>query len=233
MKLSQKALGWLGGGVTGLLNGLFGSGGGMVAVPLLEHGGDPAPHRSQCWELSVFRVGGFFGGSALPPRRSAGVLGGQPSAGQALLHRPEPDLRGADPVCGRKDVAVIDWVAILAGFGSAVLASMGMGGGSILILYLTLIAGVPQREAQGVNLLFFLPIGAAALWLHWRQGRVDKTAVRQFLPTGLLGALLGTGLAMLADESLLRRGFAVFLLLIGLRQLFPGKPKKKKTGPEE
>ena len=129
-------------------------------------------------------------------------------------------------------MAVIDCVAILAGFGSAVLASMGMGGGSILILYLTLIAGVPQREAQGVNLLFFLPIGAAALWLHWRQGRVDKTAVRQFLPTGLLGALLGTGLAMLADESLLRRGFAVFLLLIGLRQLFPGKPKKKKTGPE-
>lgn len=42
---------------------------------------DPAPHRSQCRELSVFRVGGFFGGSALPPRRSAGVLGGQPSAG--------------------------------------------------------------------------------------------------------------------------------------------------------
>ena len=99
-------------------------------------------------------------------------------------------------------MAVIDWVAILAGFGSAVLASMGMGGGSILILYLTLIAGVPQREAQGVNLLFFLPIGAAALWLHWRQGRVDKTAVRQFLPTGLLGALLGTGLAMLADDSM-------------------------------
>ena len=95
-------------------------------------------------------------------------------------------------------MAVIDWVAILAGFGSAVLASMGMGGGSILILYLTLIAGVPQREAQGVNLLFFLPIGAAALWLHWQQGRVDKTAVQQFLPTGLLGALLGTGLAMLA-----------------------------------
>ena len=43
MKLSQKALGWLGGGATGLLNGLFGSGGGMVAVPLLEHGGlEPA-----------------------------------------------------------------------------------------------------------------------------------------------------------------------------------------------
>ena len=84
-----------------------------------------------------------------------------------------------------------------------------------------------------MNLLFFLPIGAASLWLHWRQGRVDKTAVRQFLPTGLLGAALGTGLAMLADESLLRRGFAVFLLLIGLRQLFPGTSIKKKTGSGE
>ena len=88
-------------------------------------------------------------------------------------------------------MAVIDWIAILAGFGSAVLASLGMGGGSILILYLTLMAGVPQREAQGMNLLFFLPIGAASLWLHWRQGRVDKTAVRQFLPTGLLGCAVG------------------------------------------
>ena len=93
-------------------------------------------------------------------------------------------------------MAVIDWIAILAGFGSAVLASMGMGGGSILILYLTLMAGVPQREAQGMNLLFFLPIGAASLWLHWR-------------------------------------GFAVFLLLIGLRQLFPGTSIKKKTGSGE
>ena len=43
MKLSPKALGRLGGGITGLLNGLFGSGGGMVAVPLLEHSGlEPA-----------------------------------------------------------------------------------------------------------------------------------------------------------------------------------------------
>ena len=129
-------------------------------------------------------------------------------------------------------MAVIDWIAILAGFGSAVLASMGMGGGSILILYLTLVAGVAQREAQGINLLFFLPIGAVSLWLHLRQNRVDKQAVRQFLPTGLLGAALGTAAALWLDQDLLRRGFAVFLLCIGLRQLFPGKksppPHEKK-----
>ena len=52
MKLSQKALGWLGGGVTGLLNGLFGSGGGMVAVPLLEHGG-LEPARAHATSIAV------------------------------------------------------------------------------------------------------------------------------------------------------------------------------------
>ena len=50
-----------------------------------------------------------------------------------------------------------------AGFGAAVLASMGMGGGSVLILWLTLVSGVGQREAQGLNLLFFLPVGALSL----------------------------------------------------------------------
>ena len=52
MKLSQKALGWLGGGVTGLLNGLFGSGGGMVAVPLLAHGG-LEPARAHATSMAV------------------------------------------------------------------------------------------------------------------------------------------------------------------------------------
>ena len=127
-----------------------------------------------------------------------------------------------------------DWLLpFLCGLGAAVISAWGVGGGTLLLLVMTLFLGVDQRMAQGINLLFFLPIGAASLWLHWRQGRVDKTAVRQFLPTGLLGAALGTGLAMLADESLLRRGFAVFLLLIGLRQLFPGTSIKKKTGSGE
>ena len=43
----------------------------------------------------------------------------------------------------------------ISAFLTGILASMGLGGGMILILYMTLIAGMEQLTAQGVNLLFF------------------------------------------------------------------------------
>ena len=44
-------------------------------------------------------------------------------------------------------------IGFLAGFAGG----LGVGGGGILLLYLTAFAGVEQLSAQGINLLFFLP----------------------------------------------------------------------------
>ena len=57
----------------------------------------------------------------------------------------------------------------ISAFLTGILASMGLGGGMILILYMTLIAGMEQLTAQGVNLLFFIPIAAAALIIHTKN----------------------------------------------------------------
>ena len=172
----------------GFLNGLFGSGGGMLAVPLLEHRGLP-PDRAHATSLAVIlpltavSAGAYLltrrrrpaGSTALPGRRTAGCLVGtrvlarlSPAALQRLFGR-------AGALCRRADVAAMSGLfgQAASGFGAAVLASMGMGGGSVLILWLTLVSGVGQREAQGLNLLFFLPVGALSLWLHRRAGRVD------------------------------------------------------------
>ena len=105
-------------------------------------------------------------------------------------------------------------IGTAAGFVSAVIASMGMGGGSVLIIYLTLMLELSQRQAQGINLLFFLPIGAVSLYLHNKAGRIDTRAAKQFLP-------------MFIGGELLSRGFALFLAGIGLRQLFPGAGGQK------
>ncbi|MBQ6692552.1 MAG: sulfite exporter TauE/SafE family protein, partial [Clostridia bacterium] len=51
---------------------------------------------------------------------------------------------------------------ILTGFLAGVAAGMGMGGGTLLIPALTLLLGVPQHMAQGVNVAAFLPAAAAA-----------------------------------------------------------------------
>lgn len=60
-------------------------------------------------------------------------------------------------------------VTLIVSFLTGVMASLGLGGGMVLILYLTLIAGTGQLEAQGINLFFFLPIAAVSLFFHTKN----------------------------------------------------------------
>lgn len=104
---------------------------------------------------------------------------------------------------------------------------MGLGGGSILLLYLTLFAGMGQLKAQGINLIFFLPSSAFALFLHSKQGLIDKKAALTSIMWGVPGAVLGAILAPLLGGDILRKLFAFMLLVLGIRELFPDRRKKK------
>ena len=110
--------------------------------------------------------------------------------------------------------------AFLAGTATGVLSAFGVGGGSLLLIYLTAFAGVSQQAAQGINLLYFLPAAAAALPAHRKNGLLDR---RTILPAILAGLVTAGGAAWLSnglDTGLLRKLFGVFLLYIGLTQLF-------------
>ena len=83
--------------------------------------------------------------------------------------------------------------AVLAGAAAGALGAMGLGGGGVLLLWLAF-SGMDQLAAQGVNLFFILPVGAAGLWLHRKNGLV---AWRAALPMGVGGlAGLGAGVAL-------------------------------------
>lgn len=111
-------------------------------------------------------------------------------------------------------------MSAVVGFLTGILASMGLGGGFILVVWLTIFEEMPQRVAQGVNLLFFLPIAFISLIFHLKNQLVNKTLVKRLALGGLLGAVLGTYGAQLIDNGALRRLFALFLLAFGLRELF-------------
>ena len=65
---------------------------------------------------------------------------------------------------------IADYIAgILSGF----IGALGLGGGGILIIYLTLIKGLPQTQAQGMNLVFFIPIALSALIMHTKNRLID------------------------------------------------------------
>ncbi|MCH5204694.1 MAG: sulfite exporter TauE/SafE family protein [Oscillospiraceae bacterium] len=111
----------------------------------------------------------------------------------------------------------------LAGFLTGVFASMGLGGGFVLVVWLTLFMNVDQRAAQGINVLFFLPIAFAALIMHIKNDLINKELVKKLLFGGVVGAAVGTLGAQIVANELLRKLFAVFLIAFGLREIFSAK----------
>ncbi len=111
----------------------------------------------------------------------------------------------------------------ILGFLTGVLASMGLGGGFILVVWLTLFAGTEQRAAQGINVLFFLPIALIALIMHLKSGLVNKALVKKCILGGIIGAVLGTVGSQIIANDMLRKLYALFLLAFGLRELFSKK----------
>ena len=114
-----------------------------------------------------------------------------------------------------------EWIiAALAGAATGVLSDFGVGGGSLLLIYMTSFAGVPQTLAQGVNLLYFLPAAATALPAHLKNGYVEKKALLPAIAAGLVCSALAAWAATALDVEVLRKCFGGFLILIGLRELF-------------
>ena len=108
----------------------------------------------------------------------------------------------------------------LIGFGTGILSAWGIGGGTLLLLCMTLFLGVEQQTAQGINLLYFLPSAAAALFFHRKNGYLEKNAVKNAVPLGTLCALAAAWCATSIDISVFRKPFGLFLLYAGLSILF-------------
>ena len=115
----------------------------------------------------------------------------------------------------------MNWLwSALAGTASGILGAMGMGGGGILIIYLTLFAGVEQGMAQGINLLFFIPSAVIALIIYWKKKLIDWKTAFLCSSLGLVGALAGAWLSTNIDVAILGKLFGVLLLIMGIKQLF-------------
>lgn len=121
-------------------------------------------------------------------------------------------------------------IACAAGLVCGVISGFGIGGGSVLMVWLTAVLSLPQRTAQGINLLYFLPAAAAALILHAKNRQVEWRAVLPAALAGCAAAGLLSSLAVRMEAELLRKIFGGFLIIIGLSELFK-KTKNKRSGP--
>lgn len=117
-----------------------------------------------------------------------------------------------------------DWLLPLAvGVATGVLSGFGVGGGTLLLVYLTAFVGIDQHLAQGINLLYFLPAGLMALPAHMKNGYIVKPALLPAIGAGLFCAALAAWSATALDVELLRKIFGGFLVIIGGMELFGRK----------
>ena len=123
------------------------------------------------------------------------------------------------------------WVA-LVGFCSGIISGMGIGGGTILIPALLFLTDIDQQQAQGVNLIYFIPTAITALITHHRKGNLDWKTARPLAVLGLAGAAAGAFLAVSLESDVLRKIFGGFLFLMGLSEIFKKKKKGEKNNAE-
>lgn len=111
------------------------------------------------------------------------------------------------------------WLSVLVGAATGILSGMGIGGGSLLILYLTAVMGADPAEAARTNLLYFLCCAPSALYLHIRRNAIAWDAVRGAVPVGLLFSVAASLAAGALPTAWLHRLFGILMLYVGIREL--------------
>ncbi|NLM14097.1 MAG: sulfite exporter TauE/SafE family protein [Epulopiscium sp.] len=118
-------------------------------------------------------------------------------------------------------------ILLIIGLLSGLISGMGIGGGTVLIPALTIFVGMNQHNAQSINLIYFIPTAIAALVIHIRNKRIRKELLWFLIGGGVIGAVIGSFVAISLDAVLLRRLFGFFLFYMGITEFRKSKRKIK------
>ena len=116
-------------------------------------------------------------------------------------------------------------VAVIVGIVLGFLAGLGVGGGTLLILWLTLVLETDPEIARMINLMFFL---AAAGAVSLRRLKKGTLRFQKILPAALAGCAAAAVASLLAqnmDVTVLKKAFGILLLVTGVRELLY-RPRK-------
>lgn len=112
-------------------------------------------------------------------------------------------------------------IAILLGF----LAGMGVGGGSLLLLWLTQVAMMEQPQARILNLLFFLPAAIVSTLFRVKKKVIQPGVTIPALTAGCTAAVIFSLISRQLDVELLKKLLGGLLILTGIREVFY-RPRK-------
>lgn len=109
---------------------------------------------------------------------------------------------------------------VLFGLISGIVTGLGMGGGTVLILLLSLFLNMEQHIAQATNLIFFIPTSIAAIIMNIRQKNIELNLAFIICIFGIIGAIIGAIIAENISSKNLRKYFAIFILIIAIHEVY-------------
>lgn len=109
---------------------------------------------------------------------------------------------------------------IIFGIIAGIVTGLGMGGGTILILLLSLFMNLEQHIAQATNLVFFIPTSLAAIAINIKQKNVDFKLAVNISIFGILGSIIGVVISEKISSAHLRKYFALFILIIAIHEIY-------------
>lgn len=116
--------------------------------------------------------------------------------------------------------------ALLAGLFSGIIGAMGLGGGAVLVIYLAVFTSTDQLTAQGINLLFFIPIGLLAVVIYACKKKIKWKITVPAALFGLLGSAGGLMLTDMLGGKITAKIFGGLLVLLGISEIFWGSKNK-------
>lgn len=111
-------------------------------------------------------------------------------------------------------------ILFLLGLLTGIIGGMGIGGGTILIPGLIFLTDLKQQTIQSINLISFIPIAIIALYIHFKNKNIVIKLSLPIIVFGLLGAWLGSRLALTIPSTTLRRLFGAFLIIMGIYEIY-------------
>lgn len=109
---------------------------------------------------------------------------------------------------------------IIIGMLSGIVAALGMGGGTVLILLLGIFTNMNQHTIQGTNLIFFVPTSIVAICMNVKNKIIDYKKATIIIFSGTLGAILGSKLSFVFESEKQRKYFGIFLLIIAFFEVY-------------
>ena len=111
------------------------------------------------------------------------------------------------------------FAALAVGVILGYLAGLGVGGGSLLILWLTLVLQVSSQTARLINLMFFITAAGSVSIFRWKQGNLNLKKILPAMITGSITAGIFSWIGTQIDAGLLKKLFGILLLFTGVREL--------------